>query len=114
MKKMKIYISGAMTGVEKEVYMRRFREADDMLSAKGWKTVNPSRFIFCRWNWLYKIIGYRLALLIDLWMLSQCHGIYIIPEDRYNSKGVKLETAWASIFGLYELTPAGRLKKADR
>ena len=87
----KVYISGKMTGLEREEYRDRFREAERLIRAEGYhRIVNPIRVWTCRWKWLYKIIGYRLTLLYDLWLVLRCDRIYMIPEWN-DSRGAKIE-----------------------
>lgn len=95
MKKEKVYISGAMSGVDRPVYRRRFIAAETMLQAKGYNTVNPCRFVYARWHWLYKLLGYKWVLLLDLWMLSRCDKIYVIPIGSRLSLGVRAEVNFA-------------------
>ena len=75
MKKRKIYISGPMTGLDREEYMKRFLLAEDRLHQIGYKRIcNPINVWACRWPKLYKLIewlfgtkgAYNLVLLYDL------------------------------------------------
>ena len=75
----KVYISGPMTGLPREEYLRRFREAEKQLRAKGWTNiVNPINVWACRWPWLYRLLGYRLVLWYDIQLLKHCNAIYMI------------------------------------
>ena len=62
----KVFISGPMTGLSREEYTRRFDDAEAMLKASGYKVINPSKFLICRYPRLFKFISYRLGLLYDL------------------------------------------------
>ena len=90
----KVYISGAITGWKRETYMARFQKAEELLTDYGYKPVNPTNFFICKHLWAYKLIGYILALLYDLWQLSKCEYIYVIPFSS-NSHGVNIEQNFA-------------------
>ena len=92
--KPKCYISGKMSGVQRAVYLERFGKAEELVREAGYQPVNPCRFAVCRWPWLYKLVGYRLTLLYDLWRLSQCDRIYLIPTWE-QSTGAKIESFFA-------------------
>ena len=93
----KVYISGRISGLPREQYMRLFFIAASMLKKKGYKPVNPTRFLMCRWPWLYRLLGYNVTLLIDLWMLMRCDLIYKIPGWQ-QSKGANIESCVAYHF----------------
>lgn len=97
--KKKIYISGPITGLERHVYLNNFADAELKLRAMGYKVINPTKLIPSRFLWIYKIIGYKLTLLYDIWHLLNCDGIYMIDEWQW-SKGARLEKNIADVFGL--------------
>lgn len=107
----KIYISGQITGLTREEYTARFCEAEQLLHAAGYKVVNPVKFCVCKYGWLYRLLGYRLTLLYDLWRLMQCDAIYKIPGWR-ESKGASIESCVAFHFNL-NLVPSVARKKID-
>lgn len=77
----KIYISGPMSGLHREVYLRKFREAEKELRGLGFRRiVNPINVWACRWPWLYRIIGYRLTLWYDIQLLKRCDAIYLLTN----------------------------------
>ena len=87
----KVYISGPMTGLPREEYLRRFREAEKQLRANGWTNiVNPINVWACRWPWLYRLLGYRLVLWYDIQLLKTCDRIYLM-EGWEKSKGCQKE-----------------------
>ena len=109
----RIYISGPMSGFEREQYIELFRRAEESLRAQGYrKIVNPIRVWACRWPWLYKIIGYRLTLLYDLWLLMRCDQIYKLPGWR-DSKGANIESCVAYHFKIWPV-PQSDIKKLDK
>ena len=100
--KKRVYISGRISDLPREQYMTMFGIAEQMLRKKGYKPVNPTRFLMCRWPWLYRLLGYNLPLLIDLWMLMRCDLIYKIPGWQ-QSRGARLERLKARQWGIIEL-----------
>ena len=100
----RVYISGPMSGVDRKLYLEMFRRAEQSLRSKGYrKIVNPIRVWACRWPWLYKVIGYRLTLLYDLWLLMRCDQIYKLPGWR-DSKGANIESCVAYHFKIWPVS----------
>lgn len=97
--KKKIYISGPITGLERHVYLKNFDDAELKLRAMGYKVINPTKLLPSRFLWIYKIIGYKLTLLYDIWHLLNCDGICMI-DGWQESKGANLERAVAHIFNI--------------
>lgn len=88
----RVYISGPMSGLDRELYLKMFRRAEQSLRSQGYtRVVNPIRVWACRWPWLYRILGYRLTLAYDLWLLSRCDAIYMVGTDWQQSRGARLE-----------------------
>ena len=109
----RVYISGGMTGIPREQYIELFRRAEESLRAQGYrKIVNPIRVWACRWPWLYRIVGYRLTLLYDLWLLMRCDHIYKLPGWR-DSKGANIESCVAYHFKIWPV-PQSDIKKLDK
>ena len=91
----RVYISGPMSGVPREVYLERFRTAERMLREEGYHSiVNPVRVWTCRFPWLFRLVGYRLTLIYDLWLLSRCQRFYKMPGWRA-SRGCQIESCMA-------------------
>lgn len=99
MKKEKVYISGPITGLERHVYLKNFADTELKLREMGYKVINPTKLLPSRFLWIYKIIGYKLTLLYDIWHLLNCDGIYMIDGWQW-SKGARLEKNIADVFGL--------------
>lgn len=102
MEKQKVYISGPMTGLERSEYMLRFHRAEKLLRREGYWVVNPARFAPSRYPRLYKLMGYRLTLLYDLWRLMHCDLIYKMPGWR-GSHGAQMESCVAFHCNLWPL-----------
>ena len=91
----KVYISGPMSNLTREQYLELFMRAEQALRDQGYQNiVNPIRVWSCRWPWLYRIVGYRLTLLYDLWLLMRCDQIYKLPGWR-DSRGASIESCVA-------------------
>ena len=99
----RIYISGPISGIDRAVYLSAFAEAERRLRAKGYDTLNPTRLPPSRWLWIYKVLGYRLTLLYDLWHLMRCDGITMLAGWE-QSRGARLEKATADIFNIKVIT----------
>ena len=111
--KKRVYISGAISGIPREQYMEAFRWAEVKLHDLGYRaTVNPMRVWTCRWPWLYRIVGYELTLLYDLWLLLRCDMIYKIPGWR-DSRGANIESCVAFHFKIWTL-PRKHVEKIDK
>lgn len=52
--------------------------------------------------WLYKIVGYRLTLAYDLWLLKHCTHIHMVGDDWRQSRGARLERMKARQWGIKE------------
>lgn len=103
MEKQKVYISGPMTGWPRNIYMRKFGKVEQILRRHGYDTINPCRVWSCRWPWLYRIVGYELTLLYDMWLImKRADRMYYIPGWSY-SRGCQLEFSVAMRFGKHEL-----------
>lgn len=88
----KIYLSGKISGLTREEYLANFDRAEEALHEEGFvRVVNPAHFALARWPWLFRIVGYRLTLLYDLWRLMRCDRIYPIPGWE-SSRGSCIET----------------------
>ena len=104
---MKVYISGAMSCINREKYMKRFAIADRILREHGHTTINPTRVWVCRWPWLYKIVGYELTLLYDLWLLMTRADAVVFIEGWQGSRGASIEhyvSQWFPLCGVNQTT----------
>ena len=99
MKKVKVYLSGAISGRDRKEYLSQFANAEKHLRQLGYDVCNPTKALPCRFLWIYKLLGYKLTLLFDLWLLSRCNRIYMLSGSE-NSKGSFLEKVAAETFGV--------------
>lgn len=95
----KVYISGPISGIERNEYLNNFCLVEKYLRGKGYDVLNPTRLPPSRWLWIYKVLGYRLTLLYDLWHLMRCDGITMLAGWE-QSRGARLEKATADIFNI--------------
>lgn len=96
----KVYLSGRISGLPRKQYMAYFQKAEDLLTEEGFKVVNPTKFIMCRHLWLYRLLGYELTLLYDLWRMLHCDNIYKLPGWR-DSRGAQIESCVAYHFKIW-------------
>ena len=90
----KVYISGKISNLENGIARGRFAVAEEILHQHGYCTYNPTRNWLSRCHWLYRLVGYTLTLLYDLWQLSRCQRIYLIPGWE-SSRGACIESFFA-------------------
>lgn len=102
MKKEKVYISGAISGRDREEYLKQFNDAEKHLRELGYDVCNPTKALPCRFLWIYKLLGYKLTLLFDLWLLSRCDKICMLSGSEC-SKGAFLEKVAAETFGMSQI-----------
>lgn len=103
-----IYISGPMSSLQREQYIARFSLAEQLLRQQGYtRIVNPVRVWTCRFPWLFRIIGYKLTLFYDLWILTRCDRIYKMPGWQ-QSRGANIESCVAYHFGVFGLAKPAR------
>lgn len=99
----RIYISWPISGLEREQYASRFMLAEKILRENGYRNiVNPVCLWVSRIPWLFRIIGYKLTLFYDLWLLTRCHRIYKMPGWK-QSRGAQIESCVAFHFGVYNI-----------
>lgn len=102
-----------MSGLEREQYLELFKRAEQALRDQGYRNiVNPIRVWACRWPWLYRIVGYRLTLFYDLWLLTRCDLIYKIPGWK-ESRGANIESCVAYHFKIWPV-PKQDIAKLDK
>lgn len=89
---MRVYISGKMTGLEKEEYRAKFNAAADRLVEQGYTVVNPA---------LLDEFGLTYAeyMAVDTTLLSFCDAIYMLDNWK-DSGGAHLEWDYANTLGL--------------
>lgn len=113
-KKVKVYISGRMSGLPDAVVKYRFERCELYLRHQGYKTVNPCRVWVSRWPWMFrlleKVVGkdraYNMVLIYDLWLLSRCDMMHLIGSDWSLSRGAKTELAFAQNAKIKVITDA--------
>jgi hypothetical protein len=100
---MKVYLSGPMSGMACHLWRARFNVTAEQLRQRGYEVVNPATFCMAMWPWLYRLLGYKLTILYDLYRLSQCD--FICPmRDWQTSRGSRIEVQWAQEFAIPSLS----------
>ena len=101
--KQKIYISGKMSGIDKEVYTRTFNEAQQQLEAQGSEVVNPASL-----GWEDNQ-PWADIMIEDLKLLKQCDAIYMLPGWQF-SNGAQAEYYFARGHKIEILPPDPQLQ----
>lgn len=100
---MRVYLSGRMSGLPDHFWRVRFAIKADWLKTLGHEVVNPADTVISRHQWLYRIVGYRLTLWYDLWILRHCTHIHMVGNDWRKSRGARLERLKARQWRIEEL-----------
>lgn len=87
-----------MSGLAQEEVAAHFGEAERLLRCVGYRPVNPARFFVFRHAWAFRMLGYRLTLLADLFVIGRCDGIFMLEGWR-NSPGAITELSFAKATG---------------
>ena len=88
----RVYISGAMTGVEN--YKDAFYEAEEFLLSKGYKVINPAYNDDVMPN-----AEYEEYMALDMFLLNLCDGIYML-KGWEKSCGANREYGYALAKGM--------------
>jgi hypothetical protein len=89
-----VYISGAISGLEKEVYTERFSIMEERLVHFGWKAINPVSM-----DALSGEQDWETCMRRDICALMSCSHILPIPGWA-NSRGATIEVYLARDIGL--------------
>ena len=95
--KLKVYISGPMSGLDPNEVQRRFNSAELRLQAMGYEPINPADISHLQFD-------YDQMMEIDLKILSYCDGIYMLKGWK-DSFGAQMELQYAVMkqhFVMYE------------
>lgn len=97
MKKKKIYISGAITGLYLPDALKNFENAVKEVEQMGHEAVNPMELVKKQEGWDWN--DYMKA---DIKILIECDGIYML-DNWEDSKGAKVERELAIGLGFIDL-----------
>ena len=92
-----------MSGLPEKEWRWRFAYRKMLVEFGGYEAVNPADTVIARHPWLYRIVGYRLTLAYDLWLLKHCTHIHMVGDDWQQSRGARLERMKAREWGIQEL-----------
>ena len=101
---MKVYISGAITGVKNA--NKLFARAEEKLELEGYEVVNPYKFgehlkkVFAI---EHKVPKYEDYMRWDIKLLIDCDAIYLL-ENWGTSKGARLEKKIAEVLNMQIMT----------
>lgn len=79
----RIYIAGAVTGLDYDDVLAKFEKAEKEMLAKGYFPTSPVRVCKLNWDWLKCMKNCIRELLL-------CDSIYMLKDWRL-SRGAKLE-----------------------
>jgi hypothetical protein len=85
---LKVYISGPISGLDKDYVDKRFSDAKNALIVAGMTPVSPLE------NGLPETASYEAHMAKDIEMLSDCSSIYML-DGWEKSKGCRIEMAHA-------------------
>lgn len=101
---MRVYISGAITGVKNA--NKLFTRAEEKLELEGYEVINPFEFgeylkkEYAKEN---KVPKYENYMRGDIELLINCDAIYLL-ENWGTSKGARLEKKIAEVLGMQIMT----------
>ena len=106
---MKVYISGAITGLPRQEVEKKFNDAELLLLEQGYEVVSPLK------TGIPYDAPWEVHISIDVILLIGCDAVYLLSDWKY-SKGATLEKTIAELTGkeiIYqEITIFPDLKKA--
>ena len=88
-KRMKVFISGKISGEEYYVAYGKFANAERVLASMGYEVVNPMKICKRDWSWVR-------CMIKCLWAIMWCDKIYQLPDWK-ESKGARIEYKWAKL-----------------
>lgn len=90
-KRVKVFISGKVSGMEYYTALSKFSEAEAMLSRIGYEVINPTKLCKKNWSWLR-------CMVVCLWHLLWCNCVHQL-DNWQDSRGARIEYKWAKFLG---------------
>lgn len=87
-----VFIAGKVTGLHRQQTFNLFKNAEQYLHAKGFKTINPLSLAppICTWSY---------AMRISLnYMVNHCNKLYLL-DNWEDSKGARIQKSLADTLG---------------
>lgn len=103
---MKVYLSGAISGLELDQALANFEKAEDHMKGFGLDPVNPL------FNGLERSAAWEDHMIRDIELLMGCEAIYML-SNWMDSRGARIEKCIAVEFGLKILFEDGVSKDAS-
>lgn len=94
-----VFISGKITSLPREVYLKNFREASFMLKDHGYRVINPAKV----GQTIPQDMPYKCYMDIAFTLLKYCDYIYFL-KNADESNGSKMEREYAMNHGIKVLT----------
>ena len=91
---MKIYISGAISGLETAVAFQNFERAEDLLRERGHEPVNPMKKVSEQEG-----KSWEEYMKEDIPIMLECDGIFML-SNYHGSRGARLELYVAEALGM--------------
>lgn len=96
----KIYISGAISGLEEQATRKKFREAQERWQRMDFPVINPfDLYDQAKKHYGTESIAWGLIMRLDLKALETCQAIYML-KGWENSPGARIEREFAMRLGL--------------
>lgn len=100
--KLKLYLSGSISGRSLEEAKKQFNEAHTTLEALGYEVYNPLELVnnIAHFHTLTKDEQWTKAMREDIKVLKDCNILINLPHKGIESKGAEIEEMVAMKYGI--------------